>query len=263
MTEKKNPKKPRPGSGKKSDHGRRSGSRFSSKEKSGIFRIESLSSVKDFLKNCPDQVLGIYCQKETLDKVTKALEGLNYPGIQMAPQGEPSMFWAEVRLTPVSEKQFFNNLEFRPVPVIFALDHITDPRNLGAIARSAAFFGISQILLPKDRQVCFSHASVNTSQGAFSRTELVQVTNLSRSLKELKEKGFWVVGCEKGGEEPEALAVKYDKVVLVLGNEEKGLSQGVRQLCDIFVGMSGDPDGLDSLNVSVAAGIIARAFTKK
>lgn len=263
MTDKKNSKKSPAGFDKKSAGGRRSGAQYKSREKSGVFRIESLSSIRDFLKNCPDQVLGIFCQKETQEKVLRALEGLAHPEIRLPPEGEESSFWAEVRLNPVSEKQFFTNLEFRPVPVLFALDHITDPRNLGAIARSAAFFGISQILIPKNRQVCFSHASVNTSQGAFSRTELVQVTNLNRTLKELKEKGFWVVGCEKGGDEPESLAVKYDKVVLVLGNEEKGLSQSVRQLCDIFVGMDGDPEGLDSLNVSVAAGIIARAFTKK
>ena len=80
------------------------------------------------------------------------------------------------------------------------------------------------------------------------------------TLEFLKEQGYWIIGCEKGGEEVEAVQDRYEKVVLVLGSEDKGLSPLVRKTCDLFVGVEGSERCLDSLNVSVAGGILLRAF---
>ena len=229
----------------------------------GSFRVESLSSVRDFLRQCPEKVIKICSSPSALARVEGALRGLKRPEIEVSDKQQELPFWAEVRLDPVSEKQFFTSLLVEQNPVILALDHMTDPGNLGAVSRTAAFFGIRHILVPKNRQVCYSHAAVNTSQGGFAWTELVQVTNLARCLNSLKKQGYWIVGCEKGGEGPEESGKRFERVVLVLGGEEKGLSHLVRELCDIFVGIVGIPEGLDSLNVSVAAGIIIRAVVKE
>ena len=77
---------------------------------------------------------------------------------------------------------------------VLALDHVTDPRNLGAIVRTAAYYGIKYIILPKDRQVLLTPASVGTAQGGFALTNLVVVTNLARFLGVLKSKNYWVIG---------------------------------------------------------------------
>ncbi|MEZ4741983.1 MAG: TrmH family RNA methyltransferase [Bdellovibrionota bacterium] len=103
------------------------------------------------------------------------------------------------------------------------------------------------ILLPKDRQVKLTNASVATSQGGFSLVELFCVTNLVRSLKKLKEMDYWIIGADMGGEDYKDVAGFYDKTVLVLGSEGSGLSHIVRKSCDRIVAIGGREDGLESL----------------
>ena len=95
----------------------------------------------------------------------------------------------------------------------------------------------------------------------FALCDLVTVVNLARTLEQLKEKGYWIVGTAMDGEPVERVtATSYDKVVLVLGNEESGLSQGIRKLCDRLASIPAPGNTLESLNVSVAAGIFLYAF---
>lgn len=233
--------------------------------KPGVFRVESLSAIRDFLLRCPEKILGIWCDASCQEKVRGGLQGVEVPDFQLPEAGSEIPFWAEISLDPLTEKQFLLRLSLEERPsVLLALDHVTDPRNLGAIARSAAYFGVRYILLPKDRQVGLSHASVNTSQGAFAWTELVQVVNLSRTLRTLKkEYGYWTIACEKSGCEPEAHEGPLDPVVLVLGNEEKGLSALIQRQCDFSLGIKGVDGCMDSLNVSVAAGVMLRALIQR
>jgi 23S rRNA (guanosine2251-2'-O)-methyltransferase len=85
----------------------------------------------------------------------------------------------------------------------------------------------------------------------------VVVVNLGRALEELKELGYWIIGADMGGESIDAIrGSKYGKIVLVMGSEESGLAAGIRTKCDRLVSIAGRPGGLESLNVSVAAGIL-------
>jgi 23S rRNA (guanosine2251-2'-O)-methyltransferase len=167
-----------------------------------------------------------------------------------------------VKLKPGSEATLLEKMQQRNKDIIVALDHISDPRNLGAIARSCAFFGIKDIVVPSRRQVLLTPASVKTAQGGFALTDLTIVTNLARFLDQAKQHGYWVVGADMSGEPLGNLAGEYDKTILVLGAEDTGMSDLVMKKCDRTVSISSVGDSLESLNVSVALGICLYELTK-
>jgi len=139
--------------------------------------------------------------------------------------------------------------------LLLAADHITDPGNLGALIRTAAFFGAHGLILPKDRSAGITAAALKRASGAHVKLPVVRVTNLGRALDELSEKGLWIIGA--AGEA--ALSI-YDfdwkrPLVLVLGSEQKGLSPSIRKRCHQRVGIP-SPGGVESLNISVAGGAI-------
>jgi 23S rRNA (guanosine2251-2'-O)-methyltransferase len=145
--------------------------------------------------------------------------------------------------------------------LIVALDHITDEGNLGAIIRSAAFFNADGILLPKDRSASITPLVFRRSSGGCVHLPIAMVVNLERALKELKDKGLWVIGAD--GASPLSMnGFDWDRdLVLVMGNEEKGLCRAVRRRCDALVSIPGCGK-VGSLNVSVAAGILLAHIRK-
>ena len=142
--------------------------------------------------------------------------------------------------------------------LLVALDGVTDPRNLGAIARSAAAFGADGIVIPTRRSVGVTAAAWKTSAGALARVPVAQVTNMTRTIQDLQKAGFAVVGLaadadvDLGALQRDVLT---DPVVIVIGAEGAGLSRLVGQTCDwrVSIPMVG---GVESLNASVAAGIV-------
>ncbi|MCY4444190.1 MAG: RNA methyltransferase [Proteobacteria bacterium] len=144
--------------------------------------------------------------------------------------------------------------------VVLALDHLQDPRNLGAIIRSAAFFGICKIILPKDRQVFVSPAVVRSSRCGLGYVQLVEVVNLARCLRALKKEGYWVLGGDMAGEDCVEVCGQYEKTVLVLGSEGNGISSAVEKVCDRMVQVPGKYNRTSSLNVAVAAGILMHSL---
>lgn len=147
--------------------------------------------------------------------------------------------------------------------LLVMLDHLQDPRNMGAIVRSGAFFGVPFIFLPQNRQAGIGDAMVRCSRGGLGYVRLVQVVNLERTLVALQSMGYWVVGADMMGEDVSEVQGVYDKLVLVLGSEGRGVSRLLRQRCDRMVRISGigQKEGA-SLNVSVAAGILMRDLGK-
>jgi len=139
--------------------------------------------------------------------------------------------------------------------LILAADHITDEGNLGALIRSAAFFGAHGLILPKDRSARITPKVLKRSAGAYVHLPIVQVVNLSRTLDLLSKKGFWVVGAAgEGSESIDRFDWKRD-LVLVLGSEEKGLGHAVKKQCHQIVRIEGS-GAVASLNVSVAGGVV-------
>ena len=139
--------------------------------------------------------------------------------------------------------------------LILVLDHIQDPRNLGAIIRSAAFFNVRYVFFPERRQAPLTSVVASTAQGGLAFTQLTRVTNLSRLIRELKKQGFWIIGADMAGQVVGSSIRRLDKIALVLGSEGEGLSHQIKQHCDVLVGVP-SLSGLESLNVSVAAGIL-------
>ncbi len=141
-------------------------------------------------------------------------------------------------------------------PLLVALDGVTDPRNLGAVIRSAAAFGAHGVLLPQRRSAGMTAVAWRTSAGTAARIPVARVTNLTRSLKWLQSEGLMSVGLDADGDvTSDDLALAADPLVIVLGSEGRGLSRLVRETCDQTVSIP-MASGVESLNASVAAGIL-------
>ncbi|MCS6712586.1 23S rRNA (guanosine(2251)-2'-O)-methyltransferase RlmB [Brachybacterium sp. EF45031] len=143
---------------------------------------------------------------------------------------------------------------FQP-PLLIALDGITDPRNLGAILRSAGAFGAHGVILPERRSVGMTASVWKVAAGAAGRVRVAQVTNLHRALTSLQREGVMALGLDAGGDvSSRDLDLGSEPVVLVIGAEGKGLSRLVRETCDRIVSIPMD-QATESLNASVAAAI--------
>ncbi|GGR13815.1 23S rRNA (guanosine(2251)-2'-O)-methyltransferase RlmB [Streptomyces syringium] len=141
-------------------------------------------------------------------------------------------------------------------PLIVALDGITDPRNLGAVVRSASAFGGHGVVVPERRAAGMTASAWKTSAGTAARTPVARATNMTRLLESYQKAGLTVVGLAADGDvelhELEALA---GPVVIVVGSEGKGLSRLVGETCDFRVRIP-MPGGAESLNAGVAAGVV-------
>lgn len=146
-------------------------------------------------------------------------------------------------------------------PFIFILDEIEDPHNLGAMIRTANLCGAHGVIIPKRRAVGLTATVAKTSAGAINYTPVAKVTNISNTIEELKEKGLWFVCADMGGETMYNLNLT-GPIGLVIGNEGSGVSRLVREKCDYIasIPMKGD---IDSLNASVAAGVLAYEIVRQ
>ena len=146
-------------------------------------------------------------------------------------------------------------------PFIFVLDNIEDPHNLGAIIRTANLAGAHGVIIPKNRAVGLTAVVARTSAGALNYTPVARVTNIARTIEELKKEGLWFVCADMGGTTMYDLDLK-GPMGLVIGNEGDGVSRMVREKCDFVasIPMKGD---IDSLNASVAAGVLAYEIVRQ
>lgn len=136
---------------------------------------------------------------------------------------------------------------------VVMLDSLEDPHNFGAIIRTCECAGVNYIIIPKHRSVSVNSTVYKTSSGALQNVKIIEVTNLSNTIKKLKDLGFWIYGSDAKGKDYKT--IKYDsKTCLIIGSEGHGLKQIVSNSCDeiISLPMKGK---INSLNASVAAGI--------
>ena len=146
-------------------------------------------------------------------------------------------------------------------PFLFLLDNIEDPHNLGAIIRTANLAGAHGVVIPKRRAVGLTATVARTSAGALNYTPVAKVTNLSKTIEELKERGMWFVCADMGGQTMYDLDLK-GPMGLVIGNEGEGVSRLVKEKCD-FVASIPMKGNIDSLNASVAAGVLAYEIVRQ
>lgn len=146
-------------------------------------------------------------------------------------------------------------------PFIFVLDEIEDPHNLGAIIRTANLAGAHGVIIPKRRAVGLTAVAAKASAGALNYTPVARVTNIARTIEELKEKGLWFVCADMSGEVMYKLNLT-GPIGVVIGNEGSGVSRLVKEKCDFSaaIPMKGD---IDSLNASVAAGVLGYEIVRQ
>lgn len=146
-------------------------------------------------------------------------------------------------------------------PFIILLDNIEDPHNLGAIIRTANLAGAHGVIIPKRRAAGLTATVARTSAGALNYTPVAKVTNLKTAIEDLKKEGMWFVCADMGGTSYYDLDLK-GPIGLVIGNEGEGVSRLVKENCDFVasIPMKGD---IDSLNASVAAGILAFEISRQ
>ncbi len=164
------------------------------------------------------------------------------------------------RLIETTVNEFCEKLDENEGALVLILDGITDPHNLGAILRSADQFGVNLVLIPERRAVQANETVVKVSSGAAQYVPVSVVTNLTREIDKLKEYGFWIYGADMAGNS--SYGEKFAKrTAIVMGSEGDGISNLVRKKCDYItsIPMQGH---IDSLNVSVATGILLYEFRR-
>ena len=219
------------------------------------------------LRHDPDSVKEIYLDNNRQDRRVKDLLRLaeqagarivqvEHPRIEgMAPNARHQGVVARVdsRQKAIHLDDVLDTLE--EPPFLLVLDGVTDPRNLGACLRVADAAGVHAVIAPKDRAVGLTDVAMKAASGAAETVPYIMVTNLARTLRELKERDIWVVGT--AGEASEDLYIAQwpaGGVAWVMGAEGDGMRRLTRETCDalVHIPMAGS---VDSLNVSVAAGV--------
>lgn len=184
-----------------------------------------------------------------MDYFNQKAEGVNHQGIIAKLKNRPTFY-------PSIQSVFDHYPSAKSEQGLFflLLDGIEDVRNIGALARTALFFNVNAMIVPKDRSAKLGEAAYKSSAGALSIIPVIEVVNLSRTIEELKKLDFWIYGTSLSqGQLPSEITPAKNRV-LVLGNEAKGIRPNILSHCDIVLKIP--PSGwMDSLNVSVAGGI--------
>lgn len=209
----------------------------------------SQGSIKKIIALAKENKIKIdFVNKGKLDKIA---EGKNHQGVI----GFISSY-EYVSLEEILGKQEDNKNSF-----VLILDGIEDPHNLGSIMRTAECAGVNGIIIPKRNSCGLTETVAKTSAGAIEYMPVARVTNIGRTIDELKEKGYWIYACNMGGEP--FYDVNYEgKIAIVIGNEGKGISRLVMEKCDFTVSipMFGE---ISSLNASNAASILMYEVVKQ
>jgi 23S rRNA (guanosine2251-2'-O)-methyltransferase len=206
--------------------------------------------VKKILQTAKD--LSIPTREEKTDELDKLAQSL--PITTRDHRGIALIMHDAEEEAPLRFEDCVKDLSTRETALVILLDSITDPHNVGAIIRSADQFGVDLVVIPDHRGSTDFEVISRTSAGATSWVNVVLATNLVRAVETLKDAGFWVYGADAGGKP--AASLKFSgKTGLVMGSEGSGLARLLREKCDEIVSIP-TSGKLDSLNVSVAAGIL-------
>jgi 23S rRNA (guanosine2251-2'-O)-methyltransferase len=205
-------------------------------------RIDSDDRVKEALKLASERGLAILeTPRGELDRLT---DGGVHQGLAL-----------QVPAYDYAEPGDLVDPELPGVPLVVALDGITDPRNLGAIIRSVAAFGGHGVVVPERRSVGMTASAWKTSAGAAARIPVAKCGNLTRTLEEFKKAGFFIVGLDMDGDvDLPDLSLGDEPLVIVTGSEGKGLSRLVRETCDQIVSIPMS-SAVESLNAGLATGV--------
>jgi 23S rRNA (guanosine2251-2'-O)-methyltransferase len=180
--------------------------------------------------------------------------------------GRPGAAEARVKpREPVSAEELFEGARDRAggKGLWLALDSLQDPQNVGAIFRTAAFFGVQGIMITSERSAPMTETVYDVASGGAEEVPFVLQTNLQRGFEVAKEAGLWILGTSEHCKEDISKVERDRPWLLVLGNEEKGMRRLTEETCDVLCGIRPRGEGVTSLNVSVAAGIAIAALSPR
>lgn len=229
--------------------------------------VYGIHSVRSLLENSPDKIKTLIVQKDPNKKISDLLQefsqklsasvdfvspeylddltGGNHQGI--AAICLPKQVLNEMDLEKIVKES--------PNPFLLILDEVTDPHNLGACMRTAYSAGVDAVIIPRDKSASLNSTVRKVASGAAELLPLVQVTNLARTMEVLQDLGVWVVGSDSDGCEDMYQVDMKAPIALVMGSEGKGMRRLTREKCDFIVRIPMINE-LDSLNISVAAGVL-------
>ncbi|MDE3269728.1 MAG: RNA methyltransferase [Pseudomonadota bacterium] len=210
------------------------------------FSITGFGHLREYLLHRPQAVVSATCTARQHQKLPTDVRALVRIGATAG---------AEIQLTPLRENELDAALHSGKLQTLVALDHISDPRNLGAVVRAAAFFGIEGVIIADRRQAQLTATVVATAHGGLACVNLYVVKNISRVLAKLKGFDFWVIGADVRGEPLQFC--DFSKKVYLFGSEDKGISPLLRGHCDcLFRIPSSGGKAIESLNIASAAAVM-------
>lgn len=240
-----------------------------------VYRVYGASLLIDYAKQKPACIKAFEApDQQSLEKIFKNA-GVAMPRVPFHHReadkgvGDGSAeraYCAWVEHKTYNEEKLAKDLKNASVTSLVVLDHVTDPRNLGAITRSAAFFGIQHLVISSKRASPLTDVAVQTARGGLMSVSVYMATNVARCIQDIKEQGFWIYGCDASSTPVDLLEKDIKKsngslrVGIVMGAEGEGLSRLVKERCDHLVAIPGNLSQMESLNVSVAAAIVFRSI---
>lgn len=219
-------------------------------------------AVIEALRNMPNVISELYITSEIEEGIRRIVKKNN---LSISRKGIPASvdkfihqgFVAKIKPEKMmtSYREFINDLKVKSNTSVLIMGEVQDPQNVGAIIRSAAAFGVSAILFPEHNQAQITGAVVKVSAGMAFKIPLVSIGNVNSTIKDLKDKGFWIYGLAADGD-VKLHDEDFSKAsAFVIGNEAKGVREKTREACDIILSIDID-DRCESLNAATAASIV-------
>jgi len=243
--------------------------------KSHQLYIYGKNPVNELFNDRPDLVRRLY-MKDTIDQKTfehiremvrpyktPLLKVHEKKIVEMVGEVSHQGIVAEIKEFPYADfTTWLEHLDFTKNPLVFLLNEITDPHNVGAIIRSAAAFGIAGILLPSHNQSGVTGVVYKTSAGSAHKIPIIKIGNANQIIQKLKDHKFWIAGLDAKGEKNLYDETFDSPMVVVIGSEGEGMREHTKQLCDyhITIPMS---ENVESLNASVSASIVGYEYSRK
>ena len=230
--------------------------------------LYGIHPVREALRALRREFIEVYLSKETdserLDKIAGNADRLNIPVKWIdseklkAVTGTDMHQGVGAKVGPYPYAELFSVLESgneSKKPFLMLLDHLIDPQNLGAIIRTALCIGVNAVIIPKDRSAGPTPAVSRVSAGALEHIRLCRVTNMVNTIKMLKESGIWVLGLDRSAKSSIYSIDLTDGVGIVIGGEDRGIRQLVKQHCDDLISIP-QTSVFNSLNASVAGAVV-------
>jgi 23S rRNA (guanosine2251-2'-O)-methyltransferase len=227
-------------------------------------------SVLCALNNPKRKIHNLFTTRETWDELEKTFPRLNFPVSKLDKRE------LEKLIPPLSNHQnlildveplvqpdiedLIEQEENKKFSCIVILDQVTDPHNIGAILRSAAAFNVSAVILPEYNSPKENNTIIKCASGAFEITPLISVTNINRTIMLLKQSGYWIIGLSGNTNNCLTNNILGEKIVFILGAEDKGIRKLIKENCDYLVKIP-ISNNVESLNVSNAAAICLHKFS--